>query len=580
MNIKKENIERIVLNIGILLLLFIILNILTTTVFQIVNIAMSSANITVSSILTIGIFLLLNRKRINKKNCYLYIGSIVITLLIFIIGSMYMGKIYDYSCDGNFYHKTAIGVIKEGWNPLYENSADFCKEINSEIEDKGQFLWVDHYPKATWNFAASIYSITNNIESGKVITLLLMCSIMCITYAYLSNRFLKSWQAILIAIVLAFNPIVISQIFTYYVDGIMGLLIYGIILFLIMLTDKKFTLLSDCEKWLLLASEIILCMNIKFTGVYFAAIFSIIFYLFWLIKSYKDKNLKEDIMKFTTKFAIIVVIGLIVVGGSTYLKNTIDHINPLYPLIGEGKVDIVTTMQPQSFGTKNRFVKLFESIFSKSENITYPSGDSPELKIPFSITEDEINTLGIPDTRIGGYGVLFSGILIVSIILIIYSLIKIFKDNKILFKYIIAILIGIGITTLFMGEAWWARYSPQLYLIPIIAIFSMFYISNTHKKIFNKVIQNIFACIIIGLLLVNVMFFMYWRYKDLDNNRTIKMSMENLKTLSINNEVEISFNETYYGGILYNLRDYGIRYHLVDEKESKDNYAYNYQILY
>lgn len=476
--------------------------------------------------------------------------------------------------------KLPSGLIKEGWNPLYEDSADFCEEINSEIQDKGQFLWIDHYPKVTWNFAASIYTITNNIESGKVITVLLMCSIMCITYAYLSNRFLKFWQAAFIAIVLTFNPIVIAQIFTYYVDGIMGLLIYGIILFLIMLTDKNFILISECEKWLLLASEIILCMNIKFTGVYFAAIFSIIFYLFWLVKSYKEKNLKEDIIKLTTKFAIIVVIGLIVVGGSTYLKNTIDHINPLYPLIGEGKVDIVTTMQPQSFETKNRFVKLFESIFAKSENITYTSGDSPELKIPFSITEEEINTLGIPDTRIGGYGVLFSGILLVSIILIIYSLVKIFKDSKTIFQYIIAILIGIGITTLFMGEAWWARYSPQLYIISLIAIFNTFYISNKCKAKPVKVMGNIIAFILVILLLINVMFFVYWRYKDLYNNRAVKMSMEDLKALSTNQETEISFNEVYYWGILYNLRDYGIRYNLVDDKEFKSNYAYNYQILY
>lgn len=110
METKKENFERFILNIGILLILFVVLNILTTTVLQIVNVAMSSANIIVSSILTIGIFLLLNRKRINKKSCCLYIGSIIIVFLLFIIATIYSGKIYDSSCDGNFYHKTAIRI--------------------------------------------------------------------------------------------------------------------------------------------------------------------------------------------------------------------------------------------------------------------------------------------------------------------------------------------------------------------------------------------------------------------------------------------------------------------------------------
>lgn len=60
---------------------------------------------------------------------------------------------------------------------------------DTEIEDKGQFLWIDHYPKVTWNFAASIYAITNNIESGKVLTVLLAISLTCITYSYFQIGF-------------------------------------------------------------------------------------------------------------------------------------------------------------------------------------------------------------------------------------------------------------------------------------------------------------------------------------------------------------------------------------------------------
>ena len=61
-----------------------------------------------------------------------------------------------------------------------------------------------------------------------------------------------------------------------------------------MITDKKYTKLSNKEKWLGLAAEIILCMNIKFTGIYLAAIFSIVFYIGWLIQYAKENTSLPD----------------------------------------------------------------------------------------------------------------------------------------------------------------------------------------------------------------------------------------------------------------------------------------------
>ena len=578
----KEEIKRCILNIGLLLLMFIIINILVTTIFQVVNIAMSPLNVILSSILTIGLFVLLNRKRINKQNSVFYIASVLITILLAIISTYCVGKTFDTSADGCFYHKPAIGLIKEGWNPLYESSEDFCKDNDTEIENSGQFLWIDHYPKVTWNFAASIYSVTNNIETGKVLIVLLAISLASITYYYLTQKKLKDWQAIAIAIGLVANPIVLSQIFTYYVDGVMGLLVYGIMLFLIMITDKKFDSLTNLEKWLGLATEIILCMNIKFTGIYFAAIFSIVFYITWLIQSYKEKKFKEDFIRLTLRFVGIVVVGIGVVGASTYIKNTIDHKNPVYPIIGNDKVDIITTMQPQSFAEKNRLVKIFESTFSRSENVTYNSGKDPEIKVPFSVNQEEIDSLAIPDARIGGYGIFFSGILIISIIVLVYTLIRIFKNDKNVFKYICIIIGGIFLTTLFMAEAWWARYSPQLYLIPIMAMFGIFFVANNCEKKKRRTVENLVGTIIFILMIINIWPFAYWRVKDIKYAKSIKESIVVLKEVTDNNEkVEISFNGTDYYGILFNIRDYEVKYKLnKDNKENKEHYAYNYQILY
>ena len=51
---------------------------------------------------------------------------------------------------------------------------------------------------------------------------------------------------------------------------------------------------SDKEKYnqkenlLVLASSILLCINIKFTGLAFAGIFCFAFYVYWLIRAYRQ----------------------------------------------------------------------------------------------------------------------------------------------------------------------------------------------------------------------------------------------------------------------------------------------------
>ena len=60
--------------------------------------------------------------------------------------------------------------------------------------------------------------------------------------------------------------------------------------------------------------------------------------------------------------------------------------------------------------------------------------DVLSIKIPFSFNDNEINNLSIPDTRIGGYGIFFSGILVICAICFIYLIIKIF--NAIQYKTI------------------------------------------------------------------------------------------------------------------------------------------------
>ena len=62
-------------------------------------------------------------------------------------------------------------------------------------------------------------------------------------------------------------------------------------------------------------------------------------------------------------FVVVYVIAIFLVGSNSYVKNTIDHHNPLYPIIGKDKVDIVTTMQPKDFNEMSHLKKFVYALF-------------------------------------------------------------------------------------------------------------------------------------------------------------------------------------------------------------------------
>lgn len=570
---KDENTTPFILDLGIITLFFICINVLTTTALQFLNVSMSGFNVIFSSIVTILSFMLLRDKKYNVKRNVICIMS---AFLVFVILTSFASFTLDLSEDGNTYHKTAIGSIKNGWNPLYQDNYEFNQEYLPNILSEKNSLWVNHYPKATWNFAASIYYITGYIESGKVITLLTIFASMCLAYGYFSAKNMKKWQAIILSLVLSLNPLVLAQIFTYYVDGIMALYIYMLVISLLILYDNKFELITKVEKWLIVASIIIFVMNIKFTGAFFACLFTIPLYAFDLFKNRKMDKFGKYFLTQTSIFALIVIIGILFVGASSYVKNTIFFKNPLYPLAGEGKVDIVTTMQPESFGYKNRFVKFFESVFARTENITYSSGDAPQLKIPYTIADFEFGEMGLPDTRIGGYGALFSAIFILSIVTIIVSMAFMFKKDRAIFTTICVVLIPILLTTVLLEEAWWARYSPQLWILAVIAIFNLFVLFNNTEKKVLKIFVCIATIVVLATIVSNGYLYAKLRCDDIKNFINISREINALQDIDPQN---ISLNSPKVG-ILFNIEDNKIKYNLVEKNDSQQTFIYNWQIVY
>lgn len=570
-NILQDIINNDSLNLFTMLSGYFLLVLIVYTFFKLLNLKNCLGIVqAISIIIPIIIYLFYSLKKKKIKTISIILGSyFFLTLLLPFIYT----KTYDLTVDGNSYHKTAIAFIKNGWNPFYECARDFQKNNNKVIKiskDTKLDLWIEHYPKATWILAATIYNMTGNIESGKCITMIFSIMLFLISFNILKNIINKNW-AFIISLLVVLNPIVLAQLFTYYVDGLMGILFLIEILLLFLVEPKQKT---NKLIWINIITICTVFTNLKYTGLLCSGVIAATFYFYWLIKYRKDKEFFLIFKRITINFIITFITAIFLVGANSYIKNTLDHHNPLYPIIGKNKVDIITTMQPKSFKNKNMIEKFVISLFSKSENVTYGEKE-PTIKYPFKLYKTEIDELYAADLRIGGFGPLFALITIITTPIFIYLVFKIIKKDKEISSYIFLSLISIIVSSILVGENWWARYVPQLYLIPIGTIFLLIYIRKYNEKIKINKLATLISLIVV---ITNISIFAYIKYREIkifnEITKDIKV-MKNTKNLNLKLG---GFPDLY--GYYYTLNDNGVKYTIKNNiKEENMNFKYNWRIV-
>ena len=476
----------IILAVGLLTFMFAVVSI--TSVAFLLHGHVEVRYLILSLLISLGLIISLTRK-------FGYVLQIVTSILFLILlgTSVYASSItLDSTYDGNSYHKTAIGEMKNGWNPIYQHVNDFNDSPQNPhkladvkgVPRANDYLWVDTYPKTTWIFAANIYRLTGNIESGKAVNVLPLMIVFLLAFGYLYKR-LRPAKSLLISALLAFNPVAIEQIAGYFNDGAMGNVLIALLILFTIFIDKKQKIISERLLLFTIGVTLVLLINIKFTGLAYSAIVAACYWIFIALK----KEWKR-LQKLTLLGAVALIFGLFVVGASSYVKNTREYGNPLFPLAGNGKRDIMTSNEPASYAKRSGLENFISANMSRTDNILLSyslQGDLPKLKVPFLIYPEELQQLSSsPDIRQGGYGVWFSGILIVALIVGIYLLWR-FKsaglDNLALF---LLPILTVLITIVCFNTSWWARYLPQLYVVPIIVLIALML---TKHKILTNIIS-------------------------------------------------------------------------------------------
>lgn len=283
---------------------------------------------------------------------------------------------------------------------------------------------------------------------------------------------------------------------------------------------------------------LILLINIKFTALGYAILLCTIPIYFTLYKPIlvnKTKNIKTILLillKQRYLFTLLtgVLIALLIVGASSYISNTLDHNHPFYPLAGKEKVDIMSHTTPEGLINKNRIVQLYLSLFSETSNSVT---DELKSKFPLRITENELNTLWPMDIRIGGFGPLFGAVIIFTIIGMAFWR-DIFRERA--GRIFIIIFTVIFLTVIINPEAWWARYTPQLWILPVL--FLVLLAQNNRIKF-----KYIFICLVSLIIFTNSLLIQKANFEVINQlNKELNIQLHTLEEYSYSNEVFVDFD--------------------------------------
>ena len=403
-----------------------------------------------------------------------------IVTLLFIVLFLWIGSLfYDYSFDGQWYHQNIILSLKEGWNPIYQP--------HSVGSYSG--IYVDHYSKGLETVWATVFCTTGYIESGKAISFLMITASLLLFYWMLSVQFrlMTNRKRVFISLLFTLNPVVLSQWFTYYVDWSLYTLLLSLVSVLTTLRVK-----DKWYKYFLIGEIIFFAASIKFNILFWIGV-CILIYLSIMLWRKNYEILSKVILS-----GCIAIPGIVLASYNPYITNTIDHANPFYPLMGEGKVDIMTQQQMSSMKEQSCLEQVILPYFS------YPQNDIREdtqLAIPFTIRGGkDLSPFISPDVSIAGFGPFFSGILILALLLYLFSRIS-QREYRIIFGII---LISIFISFFILPSGWWARYVPFFGAFPLIMLLYCELDRRNEKwKLYLK--RTVYGFIVLNLCIVGGM---------------------------------------------------------------------------
>jgi hypothetical protein len=476
-------------------------------------------------------------KREGLCRQYLF-ASLSISLIIVGISLFVANAFYDMSWDGLWYHQTAVYQMSHGWNPLHDPLHDFTPHLRT---------WLRFYTKGPWYFALALFETTHNIEMAKAAPLIVFASTFLAGFALFMDFGMKKRNAALISLLIALNPVITCELVSYLADGLMISFLF--ISFAAMVRwYRRSTLLVI----LIAIMSAILCINSKFTGLVYLCFFIAMGGIYILIKA------RKLFLKYLMIQSVSIFVGILVFGWNPYVTNTINRGNPFYPMLGSseypslrsrGQDPIELYETPHNMTGKNRFVRFGYALFGRPGSQPFFQGENTVLMLPFDISWKDFSIFYFHEVRISGFGPLFSGAFILSLFLLVFVLFH--RSTQRLF--VILLCAAIILSLLVSMHTWWARYGPQLWLLPIVAIVAGFILTNNRIVLWST--RILVAILLINAVLIAVVHFR-WEAK------ATQTTNEQLSMLRQSGDVEIDF-QYFREPFGERLRKAGVTFHAV-----------------
>ena len=395
---------------------------------------------------------LLRRAGFRFSRLWIAAGLFVLTILLSLALSAFF---FDFSWDGQWYHQTGIIHIARDWNPL----ADPMRSFVAHLEP-----WERHYAKGPWYFAAAVDQTTGHIEWGKAINWLALAASFSAVFAACLNAGLHRLSASGIALVVACNPVVMSEVTTYLVDAVMTS-------FLVVATAAIFTCLTRPSAPAVVAgvAAAIVTTNAKFTGLVYLC-FALAAGLIWCaLRS------RQWLWKYIGITAASLFLAVIVWGFNPYVTNTYYRSQPFYPMLGSAQYPSLEQSNkdgnerwetPKNMVGRSLPVRFAYSIFGRPGNQPYVKGRNASLMWPFSAKLEDLYAYKYHETRVAGFGPFFSGCLILAFLLGLILMVTMRAT-----RWPMVLITAAVICSLLLNRhLWWPRYGPQLWLLPILPI--------------------------------------------------------------------------------------------------------------
>jgi len=424
---------------------------------------------------------------------------------------------FDLSWDGLWYHQTAVYQMANGWNPLRDPLHLFRPTVQDSLR---------HYAKGPWYVSLALFKTIPNIEWAKPAPWMALVAAFFAIAAVLLDFGMRRRAAAVIAAMVSLNPVAVCQLASYLVDG----LLISFLACYVAAVARSFRRPSLLVHAVALTSTV-LCINTKSSGLVYLCFFCAAGGLYLLIRQ------RRLLLRYAALQLASITLATGVFGFNPYVTNTVHRGHPFYPWMGTaahpgynqpGRDPVERYETPRNMVGRNRFVRFAYGVFGRPGSQPFFEGPDARLMWPFDVRWRDFEIFCFHEVRISGFGPLFSGAFLIAVVLLAAALIRPGLPRE-----VVVLFAGAVVASLLAGlHMWWARYGPQLWWLPIIAVIAALAVPGW--RVVHWAAWGLAAVLLVNTTLVGVAHLRWERHAT-------RTTEEQMAFLRQKGEIEVDF---------------------------------------